>query len=98
MKRIISIATLRKFWDAHPDSEMALKSWYDYVKEFDWDQPADVKNSFRNASILKGGRIVFNIKGNQYRLVTDINYQKKWVYIRFIGTHKEYDRIDANEI
>lgn len=98
MNRILSFSTLRKFWQKYPDTEEALKSWYEFVEEVEWDTPGDVKNTFRNASILKKGRVVFNIRGNKYRIVTEINYRKKWVFVRFVGTHKEYDKINANEI
>lgn len=98
MNRILSFSTLRKFWQKYPDTEEALKSWYEFVEEVEWDTPGDVKKTFRNASILKKGRVVFNIRGNKYRIVTEINYRKKWVFVRFVGTHKEYDKINANEI
>ena len=98
MNRVISFAALRKFWSVYPETEASLKSWYEYIKEAEWETPVDVKKSFRNASILKKCRVVFNIKGNKYRIVTEINYRKKWVFIRFVGTHKEYEKINANKI
>lgn len=98
MKRIFSRGTLKDFWISHTDSEQYLKTWYDTVLQSDWETPADVKKSYANASILKNGRIVFNIKGNSYRLVAKFNFNKQWVFIRFIGTHKEYNKIDANRI
>ncbi len=98
MNRILSYSTLRSFWIKHPDAEKALKTWHKSIRVADWQSPADIKRIFNSVSILKKGRIVFNIKGNRYRLVASINYQKKWVQIRFIGTHKEYDAVNANEI
>ncbi len=98
MERIFAKSTLRAFWEKHPDSEQYLKTWYDTVMSSDWKTPAEVKKTFIHASVLKGNRIVFNIKGNSYRLVAKFNYEKQWVFIRFTGTHNEYNRIDANEI
>ncbi len=98
MKKIYSTRVLREFWLLHPDAEQHLKSWYEVVARFDWQTPNDVKRSFGKVSILKNGRIVFNIKGNRYRLVAKINYQKQTVFILFIGTHGEYDKIDADKI
>ena len=98
MERIFAKGTLREFWEEHPDSEQYLKTWYDTALNSDWETPADVKQTYTNASILKGSRIVFNIKGNSYRLVAKFNFEKQWIFIRFIGTHIEYDKIDANTI
>lgn len=98
MERIFAKSTLRKFWETHADSEQYLKTWYDTAKCADWKSPNDVKQTYANASILKDSRIVFNIKGNSYRLIAKFNFEKQWIFIRFIGTHAEYDRIDANNI
>ena len=98
MERIFSKSTLREFWDAYPDSEQHLKTWYETAMNSDWKTPNDVKQTYANASILKNSRIVFNIKGNSYRLVVKLNYEKQWIFIRFIGTHTEYDEIDADNI
>ena len=98
MDRIFSKRTIREFWEKHPDSEQYLKTWYDTVQGSDWKSPSDVKKSYANASILKNGRVVFNIKGNDYRLVARINYEKKWLFVRFVGTHAEYDNIDSDNI
>ncbi len=98
MKRIIAKSTLRKFWETHADSEQYLKTWYDTAKNMEWKTPNDIKGTYANASILKNGRVVFNIKGNSYRLVVRFNFEKQWVFIRFIGTHAEYDKIDADTI
>jgi mRNA interferase HigB len=98
MERIFSKSTLREFWKKFPDSEQYLKTWHDTVMSSDWKTPADVKQTYSNASILRNSRIVFNIKGNAYRLVAKLNFEKQWIFIRFVGSHKEYDKIDANTI
>jgi mRNA interferase HigB len=96
--RVIAKKTLRVFWEGHPDSEEPLLSWYKEVEREDWDTPAKVKAKYGNASIVGNNRVVFNIKGNDYRLVVKINYPHRIVFIRFVGTHKEYDAIDAEEV
>lgn len=96
MERIIAKRTLRIFWAKHPDSEQHLKTWHETVMAAKWRNPAEIKKTFASASILKNGRVAFNIKGNSYRLVVKLNYQKQWCFIRFIGTHEEYDKIEAN--
>ena len=96
--RVISRRTLKEFWEKHSDAEAALKTWYTRVKRAEWKTPSDVKVDYRNASFIKNNRVVFNIKGNYYRLVTAIHYQSGIVYIRFIGTHNAYDKIDAATI
>jgi mRNA interferase HigB len=98
MKRIIAKSTLREFWEEYPDSEQYLKTWYDTAMNSDWKSPADVKQTYANASILKNNRIVFNIKGNTYRLIAKFNFEKQWIFIRFVGSHSTYDKIDANLI
>ena len=98
MKRILAKSTLKKFWEEHRDSEQYLKTWYDVVLNAKWKSPHDIRNSYANASILNNGRVVFNIKGNSYRLVVRFNFEKEWAFIRFIGTHNDYDKIDANTI
>lgn len=98
MKRILARSTLRIFWEKHPNSEQYLKTWYDTAMSANWKSPNDVKMTYANASILREGRIVFNIKGNSYRLIVKFNFEKQWLFIRFIGTHSEYDKIDANTI
>jgi mRNA interferase HigB len=99
--RVIAVSTLKAFWEKNPDYADAkdpLLTWYRYALNADWASPADVKATFAHASILKDGRVVFNIAGNKYRLVVWINYSYRVVYIRFIGTHAQYDRIDAQTI
>jgi mRNA interferase HigB len=98
MERIFSKSTLRTFWEKHTDAEQYLKTWYDTAMNTKWKSPSDIKQMYANASILKDSRIVFNIKGNSYRLVAKINYEKQWIFIRFVGTHSDYDKIDANTI
>lgn len=98
VERIFAKSTLRKYWEKHADVEQHLKTWYDTAMSCDWKDPNDVKSTYANASILKDSRVVFNIKGNSYRLVTKFNFEKQWIFIRFIGTHAEYDKIDANTI
>ncbi len=96
--RIIARKTLSDFWEQHPDAEQALQAWYRDAKRAEWRTPADIKNVYRNASVVGNNRVVFNIKGNDYRLVVAIQYQWGNVYIRFIGSHKEYDKIDVSTI
>ncbi len=98
MERIFAKSTLREYWEKYPDSEQHLKTWFDTVMSSDWKTPNDVKKTYANASILKNNRVVFNIKRNDYRLVAKFNYEKQWVFIKFIGTHVEYNKIDANNI
>jgi len=98
VERIFAKSTLRQFWEKKPDSEQHLKTWYDTAMNSNWKTPNDVKQTYSNASILKEGRVVFNIKGNDYRLVVKFNYEKQWIFIRFIGTHKEYDKINVETI
>lgn len=96
--RILKRGTIRDFWEAHPDAEQALKSWYREADRSDWGTPHDVKAAYGNASIIGNSRIVFNIAGNKYRLIVKFNYAYRVGYIRFIGTHTEYDDIDAESI
>ncbi len=96
--RVIAKKILREFWEKYSDSENQLKTWYKEASKAKWTDPNDIKNQYPTASILKAGRVVFNICGNKYRLIVQINYERQWVFIRFIGTHKDYDKIDANKI
>jgi len=98
MIRIISKRTLREFWEKHKDSEQYLKTWNDTAKNADWKSPNDIKIIYPNASIIADNRVVFNIKGNNYRLIVKINYDYQMIWIRFIGTHAAYDKIDASKI
>ena len=99
--RIIAVATLKAFFNARPAHAAArepVMAWYRQVKAADWANSADVKRDVRSASILKDGRVVFNVAGNTYRIVVWINYPYRVVYIRFIGTHRMYNAIDAQTI
>jgi mRNA interferase HigB len=96
--RIVSKDVLQSFWKRFPQAEGPLLAWYREVEKEDWDQPARVKEKYRSASIIKGSRVVFNIKGNTFRLVVKINYPYGIVEIRFVGTHAEYDKINAEEV
>ncbi|WP_366930870.1 type II toxin-antitoxin system HigB family toxin [Microcoleus sp. bin38.metabat.b11b12b14.051] len=95
---MLSRSTLRDFWEFHPDVEEALKTWYYEASHADWQSPADIKTAHRNASIIANNRVVFNIKGNTYRLIVAIRYDIGIIFIRFIGTHAEYDKVDAETI
>lgn len=93
--RIIARKTLSDFWDRHPDARQPLQAWYSDAQHAQWRLPADIKNVYRNASFLADNRVIFNIKGNDYRLIGVVQYAHGILYVRFIGTHREYDRIDA---
>jgi mRNA interferase HigB len=99
--RVIALSTLKAFWESNPgclDAKEPVLAWYRQTVNADWTSPADVKADFGHASILRDGRVVFNIAGNKYRLVVWINYSYRVVYVRFLGTHAQYDRIDAQSI
>jgi mRNA interferase HigB len=99
--RVIALSTLKMFWDESPafrDSREPILAWYRHVLKANWNSPASVKSDFTTASILKDGRVVFNIAGNKYRIVVWINYPYRVVYIRFIGTHMQYDTVDAQTV
>lgn len=96
--RIISRKKLREFWEKHPDIRQPLQAWFDDTKQASWKSPADIKAVYKNASFVGNNRVVFNIKGNAYRLVVAIQYQHGIVFIRFVGTHQEYDRINVATI
>lgn len=96
--RIIAVSHLRDFWEKHPDAEQSLLAWIDEAKNAKWLNPADIKQQFRSASILKSRRVVFNIKGNDYRLVVAVAYRYGAIYIKFVGTHRQYDDINADTV
>jgi mRNA interferase HigB len=99
--RVIALSTLKAFWNGksqYRDAEEATLAWYRDVLKANWAKPSDVKQHFGTASVLRDGRVVFNVGGNKYRIVVWINYPYRVVYIRFIGTHKQYDLIDAQTI
>lgn len=96
--RVIAVSTLRDFWQRYPDAEQPLKAWYAEATTATWTQPADIKAQYRSPSVLKNRRVVFNIKGNDYRLIVAVAYKLQVVYVKFVGTHKEYDALDAETI
>ncbi len=96
--QIVAVRFLIAFWEKNPDAEQPLKSWVEEAKKASWSQPAQIKEQYRSASILKNKRVVFNIKGNDYRLVVSVAYHYQAVYVKFIGTHKQYDAIDAETV
>jgi len=96
--RILTKKRLRDYWEMHSQAEQPLKRWHDYVQKAEWSSPSDVKRDYQSADILPDNRVVFNIGGNNYRLIVKIEYRFHDVYIRFIGTHAEYDRIVATTI
>ena len=96
--RVIAKRTLRSFWVKHEDCEQQLKAWYKEAEDAHWKDTNSIKQDYPSASFLKDNRVVFNIKGNHYRLIVKINYSYGVVWIRFIGTHKQYDKINATNI
>ncbi len=94
---VIAKKRLREFWEKHPDTEQPLKAWHQEAERASWSSPDDIKRQYASASILANDRVVFNIKGNSYRLVVHVKYGHM-VFIRFIGTHAEYDKINAAEV
>lgn len=96
--RVLSRKMLRQFWEKHPDARQALQAWYVDVKHAHWKSPSDIKNVYQSASFLSNNRVVFNIKGNTYRVIVIVLYKHGKVYIRFVGTHKDYSRINAETI
>lgn len=96
--RVISIKKLREFWVRHPQAETPLRGWYAEVSSADWRTPADIKAIHCNVSFLANNRVIFNIKGNNFRLVVAVRYTQGLMFVRFVGTHAEYDRIDASII
>lgn len=100
MVRVIALSTLRDFWSIpeYRDAGEPLRAWYGEAIRANWTQPADIKAQYSSASILKGGRVVFNIKGNDYRLVVAASYKVQLVFVKFVGTHAQYDRIDVQTV
>ena len=96
--RVIAKRTLRTFWNKHKECEQQLKSWYKEAQEARWKRARDIKRDYPSASVLPDNRVVFNLKGNHYRLVVRINYDYGIVWLRFIGTHDQYDKINAIKI
>ena len=98
--RIIAFSSLKAFFEQpeYDDSEVSLRAWYHDAKTADWQNSNKLKSQYKNASILGAGRVVFNIRGNDYKLVVEIDYEFQVIFLRFIGTHKQYDNIDAKTI
>lgn len=96
--KILALGTLRRFWTRHPDAEQPLKAWHDEARHARWKTPQDIRKQYASASFVGRNRVVFNIKGNHYRLVVAVAYRFQACYIKFIGTHAEYDRIDASTV
>jgi len=96
--RVISKRMLREFWTKHPDAEQPLRAWYDGAKKAHWTEPIDLTRQYRTARTIGNGRAIFRIKGNSYRLIVAIRYDKGLVFIRFVGTHAQYDGIDAQTV
>jgi mRNA interferase HigB len=96
--RIVAKKPLRDFWRLHADAEQPLKTWYRNAKTARWRGPADLRGMFKSADFVAGNRVVFDIGGNKYRLIAKLNYRRGIVFIRFVGTHQEYDRIDPELI
>ena len=96
--RIIAARTLRNYWRKFPTAKQSLLAWYEDVGDVDWETPQELKWQYRNASILTDKRVVFNIHGNSFRLIVDIEYRLKIVFVVWFGTHREYDKINAKTI
>ncbi len=93
--KVVAVGTLKRFWQRHPDSEQPLKAWYDETRHARWAAPRDIRERYASASFVGRNRVVFNIKGNDYRLVVAVAYRFGAVYIKYVGTHAGYNRIDA---
>jgi mRNA interferase HigB len=96
--RVIAIKKLKEFWEAAPKAKQALLAWYEEAEAAQWKNPNELKQQYRNASIVTDKRVIFNIHGNDFRLIVDVEYRLKIVFIVWIGTHKQYDKIDAKKI
>lgn len=96
--RVIAVRALREFWARYPAAEPPLRAWFDEARKARWRRPSDIKAQYRSASVLRNRRVVFNIKGNDYRLVVAIAYRLQVVYVKFVGTHAQYDAIDAETV
>ena len=96
--RVIAISTLRAFWSKHSDAQTPLMAWYALASRSQWRSPSDIKEAYRNASFTANNRVVFNIKGNDYRLVVLVRYDKGLLFVKFVGTHAQSDKIDASTV
>lgn len=95
---VVAKKTLQAFWTKHPASKASLAAWYDHAKGADWRSPQDIKDDFRSVDFVGDNRVIFDVGGNNYRIVARISYTFKQVMVKFVGTHKEYDRIDPETI
>jgi len=95
---VVSKRTLVQFYEKHPSVKIALEVWHADVRKSEWESPEQIKQIYSSASFLQDNRVVFNIKGNEYRLIVHVDYKRKIVRIKFIGTHSEYDKINAKEV
>ncbi|UCS94902.1 type II toxin-antitoxin system HigB family toxin [Echinicola marina] len=98
MKNIIAVKNIVEFYQKHPDSRISLENWMAITKYAIWNKPSDVVLDFPDADPIKNNRVIFNIAGNKYRLIVQISYIRQWVFVKFIGTHAEYDKVDANTV
>jgi mRNA interferase HigB len=98
--RVIAKSTLKKFWEipAYSDSQAPIESWYEETIKANWESPQSIKNQYANASICKNNRVVFNIGGNKYLLIVEIQYQANIVWVKFVGTHAQYDKINVEDV
>lgn len=96
--KIVTIGTLKRFWTNHPDAKGPLEAWVDETRKARWQSPYDIKAKYLSASVLGNKRVVFNIKGNDYRVIVGVAYRFGAIYIKFIGTHAEYDKVDAETV
>ena len=96
--RIIAVKTLKDYWEEWPQAKQALLSWYEEAETAEWHHPNELKDQYRNASVLSDKRVVFNMHGNSYRLIADIEYRLKIIFIVWFGTHKQYDTINAEKV
>ncbi len=96
--RVIAKRTLRRFWEQHPDAQRPLEAWHEETLKARWKNPQQVKQQFGAVSVLKGGRVVFDIGGNKYRLILAMDYGRQACYVKFIGTHRQYDAVDAETV
>ncbi|MEN8134937.1 MAG: type II toxin-antitoxin system HigB family toxin [Thermodesulfobacteriota bacterium] len=98
--RIVAKSRLRKYWEKHGNekSQVPLNEWYHFCSKQSWLTPQDIKNTFRHASFIGDNRVVFNIKGNTYRIICAVDYPRQAMFVKFVGTHAEYDAIDVKEV
>lgn len=96
--KIVALSTLKAFWTKHPEAQRSLEAWYNVAREENWTTPQDIRDRYRSADFVGDRRVVFNIGGNHYRLIVAVAYRTGWVYVKFVGTHAEYDKVDASTV